>query len=107
MKPEEYEKLQARLTDLQNKKERQPSSGSNWRDGWEDAILAVKSMLHSEFKTDPVKPGYWIDLTATAPGGDTKPFKCSVCGRRAGYGQHRKYKFCPTCGAKMDEVIEE
>lgn len=50
MTPEEYERLQARLTALQHKKERQLRSGSSWRDGWRDAILAVKSMVHAEFK---------------------------------------------------------
>lgn len=63
MKPEEYERLQARLTSLQNKKERQPGSGSSWRDGWRDAIMAVKSMVHSEFKTKSP----WIPVSKKLP----------------------------------------
>lgn len=64
MNGKEYEKLQARLTALQNKKERQPGSGSSWKDGWRDAILAVKSLLHAEFKAaDPE----WIPFTKREP----------------------------------------
>lgn len=29
-------------------------------------------------------------------------YRCSKCGRRAGYKQVRLYHFCPACGAKMD-----
>lgn len=28
-------------------------------------------------------------------------YKCSECGRRAGYKQVTLYKFCPNCGAEM------
>lgn len=63
MNTKEYEKLQARLTALQNKQERQPSSGKSWRDGWKDAILAVKSMVHSEFKAESP----WIPVSERLP----------------------------------------
>ena len=100
MKPEEYERLQARLTSLQNKKERQPGSGSSWRDGWKDAIMAVKSMVHSEFKTDPAKPGKWIDTNGATVSPFYERYKCSVCGERSD-----NTNFCPNCGAKMDEKV--
>lgn len=29
-------------------------------------------------------------------------YRCSKCGRRAGYKQVRLYLYCPHCGAKMD-----
>ena len=63
MNSKEYEKLQGRLTTLRDKKERQPGSGSSWRDGWRDAILAVKSMIHSEFKAD----SEWIPVAESLP----------------------------------------
>ena len=66
MNTKEYERLQARLTALQNKQERQPSSGKSWRDGWRDAILAAKSMIHSEFKAEPL----WIPVSERLPEDD-------------------------------------
>lgn len=53
MNPKEYERLQARLTDLLNKKERQSIRAPYPIGDWKDAILAVKSMIHSEFKVEP------------------------------------------------------
>ena len=69
-----------------------------------DVMVAYKDRIDNMPTVDAeiVKHGYWIDLTATEPCTDTKPFKCSICGRRAGYGQHRMYKHCPACGARMD-----
>ena len=97
MNSKEYEKLQARLTDLQNKQDRQPSSGKSWGDGWKDAILAAKSMIHSEFKTDLVKPGKWIDTNGATVSPFYERYKCSVCG-----GRSDNTNFCPHCGAKME-----
>ena len=106
MDSKEYERLQARLTDLQNKKERQPSSGSNWRDGWKDAILAVKSLVHSEFKTNSVEHGHWII--------NGEWCTCSKCKQSLHYERSNgksnlinalsmSVHYCPNCGTKMDE----
>lgn len=48
MDTREYEVLQKMLTDKLN--DRMYLTGSNSGDGWEDAILYVKSMLHCKFK---------------------------------------------------------
>ena len=66
---------------------------------YREAILAVKSILHSAKPIDavPVRHGRWIPTEA--------PFMnecedCSVCGYRTVW-EHR-YNYCPNCGAKMD-----
>ena len=38
-------------------------------------------------------------------GSGTK-YHCSACGRRAGYKQRWIYKYCPHCGAKMEDTDE-
>lgn len=48
---------------------------------------------------------HWVkDGDAENPyrGSGTK-YHCSACGRRAGYKQRWLYKFCPCCGAKMED----
>lgn len=105
MTPEEYERLQARLTDLLNKKERQ-SIRAPYPLDWKDAILAVKSLVHSEFKTDSLKHGHWII--------NGEWCTCSECRHSLHYERSKgkpnlinalsmAVNFCPNCGAKMDE----
>lgn len=86
---------------LQEKLNRKKAGPANKRytEGWNDAILMVKSMIHSEKAMDvaPVRHGRWVQTKA--------PFMnecedCSVCGYRTVWG-HR-YNYCPNCGAKMD-----
>ena len=50
-------------------------------------------------EAEPVKHGRWIDTTVTV---GWPKWSCSVCG---GDGRG-DYKFCPWCGARMDEVKE-
>ena len=86
--------LQAKL----NRKKAGPAT-KRYTDGWNDAILMVKSMIHSEKAADvaQVRHGRWVQTKA--------PFMnecedCSVCGYRTVWG-HR-YNYCPNCGSKMD-----
>ena len=70
---------------------------------YREAILAVKSILHSAkpIEADPVRHGYWENAN-----GRPKTYirKCSVCGKEAYFcGRGCSYKFCPNCGAKMDK----
>ena len=88
------ETLQEKL----NRKEAGPAT-KRYTEGWNDAILMVKSMIHCEKAADvaPVRHGRWVQTKA--------PFMnecevCSVCGYRTVWG-HR-YNYCPHCGAKMD-----
>lgn len=91
----EREALQARL-------ERKKSGPANKRytEGWNDAILRVKSMVHAATAADvaPIKHGKWTN-------GD--PI-CPICGENkfkdldADIWSDWKPKHCPNCGAKMD-----
>ena len=75
---------------------------------YREAILAVKSILHSAKPIDDVAParhGRWIDKGEYAV--------CAECGGR-GCTQYDGVEpiplmtqFCPNCGAKMDETVEE
>ena len=53
----------------------------------------------------PVVHGHWDKPTKPFPYWD---WKCSVCGceeyrQRDSHGHYRIMKYCPNCGAKMDE----
>lgn len=57
----------------------------------------------------PIKRGHWID---TEPEYNyerhcSAHYQCSECGRRTGIRQTRTYKYCPKCGAKMDETVDK
>ena len=66
-----------------------------------EAILAVKSILHSTKPVDavPVQHGTWHQID------DDGIYKCSNCGELC-YVEEIKgkpvWKYCPYCGAKMD-----
>lgn len=88
---------------LQEKLNRKKAGPANKRytEGWNDAILMVKSMIHGEKPADvaPVVHGRWID------GHDY--IKCSECGIMAKwdstfFNDIGDWNYCPNCGAKMD-----
>lgn len=68
------------------------------------ALQAVK--LTDTIDPESLRPtAHWVkDGDAENPyrGSGTK-YHCSACGRRAGYKQRWLYKFCPCCGAKMED----
>ena len=82
------ETLQAKL----NRKKAGPAN-KRYTDGWNDAILMVKSMIHSEKAADvaPVLHGRWIEH-------DDGIFTCSECGN----AESNESYFCRYCGAIMD-----
>ena len=86
------ETLQAKL----NRKKAEPAN-KRYTEGWNDAILMVKSMIHSEKAADvaPVRHGRWLPFHSTAAG-DIQ--YCSACE----IGCTLKPNYCPNCGAKMD-----
>lgn len=65
-----------------------------------DTALAQTPTIDAE----PVRHGHWTDKQIDWHKGETY---CSVCGQEAGaeYGRYTyiKSKYCPYCGAKMDE----
>lgn len=50
------------------------------------------------------KRGRWENLGEYYERGRTSTqYRCSECGRRAGYKQVKLYHYCPNCGCKMDK----
>ena len=86
---------------LQEKLNRKNAGPANKRytEGWNDAILMVKSMVHCEKAADvePVRHGKWLPTTKWWQGGSAWK-RCSECGIL----HLGKSNFCPNCGAKMD-----
>ena len=68
---------------------------------YREAILAVKSILHSTKPVDavPVQHGSWRRID------DDGIYECSNCGELC-YAEEIKgkptWRYCPYCGAKMD-----
>ena len=82
---------------LQEKLNRKKAGPANKRytEGWNDAVLMVKSMIHCEKATDvaPVRHGRWGSYEPDLDG-----YRCSCCKL-----VHRTCTtYCPNCGAKMD-----
>ena len=91
---------------LQSKLNRKKAGTATKRytEGWNDAILMVKSMIHSEKAADvaPVQHGEWV----VCGDGDNVPWMCSHCGKTTAHKYKVMYgKYCPNCGAKMDGDI--
>ena len=97
----EKQTLQAKL----NRKKAGPAT-KRYTDGWNDAILMVKSMIHGEKAADvaPVRHGRWIEPSRLYYG--AKQYECSLCYSDTFWKKHsitEKYPHCPNCGAKMNE----
>ena len=85
------ETLQAKL----NRKKAGPAN-KRYTEGWNDAILMVKSMIHSEKAADvvPVRHGKWLCVDT-----DTEQFfLCNRCKKK----EYWESNYCPNCGCKMD-----
>lgn len=65
----------------------------------------VRSIIQRAPSADvaPVRHGYWIDNGAN---GYKWAFICSRCGYVDGHPFDDRHNFCPSCGARMDEVSE-
>ena len=92
---------------LQEKLNRKKAGPANKRytEGWNDAVLMVKSMIHSEKAADvaPVVHGRWIETPRLYYG--AKQYECSLCYSDTFWNKHcitEKYPCCPNCGCKMD-----
>ena len=100
---------------LQEKLNRKKAGPANKRytEGWNDAILMVKSMIHSEKAADvvQVRHGRWIgcngeivDWDENNPGCPRHSCFCSIC--KSWLTASDEFPviayFCPNCGAKMD-----
>lgn len=54
----------------------------------------------------PVVHGRWIESVIERTMGALNGYKCSVCGHEK-IGRTCLYNYCPECGAKMDEKVNE
>lgn len=70
-----------------------------------DAVHAVIERINNAPTVDPVKHGHWINK-------GFEPVRCSVCGITVDAINGipwaiKSFKYCPYCGAKMDEVEDD
>ena len=81
---------------LQEKLNRKKAGPANKRytEGWNDAMLMVKSMIHSEKAADvaPARKGRWESVGLSS-------LKCSDCGYLDDMKMYHRY--CPDCGCFM------
>lgn len=80
-------------------------ANQRYTDGWNDCLLRVKSMVSKAPAADvaPVVHARWIyekETLATSSG-----YCCSVCRRPRWISPDvpEAFKYCPKCGAKMDD----
>ena len=94
---------------LQEKLNRKKAGPANKRytEGWNDAILMVKSMIHCEKAADvaPVRHGRWITTSGEVFPGSSQ-FLCyshkhEECGFQYVDMDENEYDYCPNCGAIM------
>lgn len=73
-------------------------------------ITANYIMRFPRADVQPVKHGYWEEVTDYGGWGDTH-YRCSVCGEEwyleDGKPKDNNMNFCPRCGAKMDAEPDE
>ena len=73
--------------------------------GIEDRSLQINVINAIKNGTPQPKMGHWIDDGQYAEGHSEHACRCSKCGYTY-IGYTDKYKECPNCGAKMQEVEE-
>ena len=59
---------------------------------------AVQKMIDEEPTADVARHGVWVPVPSPLP-----LYECSCCGQKV---MENRFKYCSTCGAKMDEVTE-
>jgi DNA-directed RNA polymerase subunit RPC12/RpoP len=73
------------------------------RDGYDDLVNTIREQPAADVQ--PVKHGYWEEVTDYGGWGDTH-YRCSVCGEEwyleDGKPKDNNMNFCPRCGARMD-----
>lgn len=72
---------------------------------WNKAILNAEAVIREQTKADTEKHAHWIVVGGNLLYVDCK---CSACGYTDCFDDESGlYNYCPTCGAKMDEVVIE
>lgn len=76
-----------------------PNGESEYVTGWNDAISAIMT-FQPTIDAEPVRHGGWVSQTLISTSNGTYMMhKCSECGDMT----INRYKYCPNCGARMDE----
>ena len=91
------------LQDKLNRKKAEPAN-KRYTEGWNDAILMVKSMIHSEKTADValVRHAMWEVVV----GSDGKEHMvCTGC--RKQQDLTGVFSYCPNCGCRMDGGDDE
>lgn len=70
--------------------------------GTADYIYMIEDMPAADVA--PVTHGRWISKN---PHGYEWTFVCSNCGYVDGFPFNDRHNYCPNCGAKMDETVED
>lgn len=66
-------------------------------------------LVISEFPTveaEPVRHGHWDYIEEYFADRWWNTYQCSVCGHQEDFEEPYRMRYCPECGAKMDEVKE-
>lgn len=68
-------------------------------------VCALCEIIDSQPTVDaePVRHGKWIDNNAGNHDPRDRWVKCSLCGYSTTDRFSKEYKYCPNCGAKMEE----
>ena len=64
----------------------------------------INEIFHSDSDVAPVIHARWID---NGRSGYAHAYFCSHCGWLDGYPIEDRHKYCPNCGAKIDESEDE
>lgn len=65
----------------------------------------ILDLVDEQPTVDPIKHGHWIEVQRIHEKDHTAICECSLCGDTVWvYDGQRAWNYCPTCGAKMDEV---
>lgn len=57
-------------------------------------------------EAEPVRHGHWDYIEEYFADRWWNTYQCSVCGHQEDFEEPYRMKYCPECGAKMDEVTE-
>ena len=82
-------------------KKKPEAAKARWTEGFNDAIMRVRSMIHSAPTADVAEVRHGYNKNFDYP----SLFECSVCGWSDDdtyTSDTSTYNFCPHCGAKMD-----
>lgn len=71
-----------------------------------DSVLDVYISAAPTVDAQPVVHGRWIESVIERTMGALNGYKCSICGHEK-IGRTCLYNYCPECGAKMDEKVNE